>query len=225
MKAKNLETLIDAPSVGKKNLEPGTAGLNDSSESCCSTAPTNNPAHETILGEGSDHPAGLKPYLIGMAASVGVVGFYLGLLTLTSDWYNARLEFREYGTWIIALAIGLGVQATLFSLYRAWRRGESIKAAKYSLAASGGVSTTAMAACCAHYLAVLLPALGLPFLSAAAASLANYQVYFFMAGVISNLFGIGVMLRMMSKSGMILLRFSMTQSPLYFKSVNDKGGI
>ncbi len=304
MKAKNIDTLIDAPSVGKKNLEPRTARLNDLSESCYSTAPINNPGNEIILKEyveserdvtisfavggmscvscqrkiedalyglqavkaahvnftrreavvvlnrgracidelkaavkaqgyslldkqedgakeefeGSHHPMGLKPFLIGVTASLGVVGFYLGLLTLTSDWYNARLEFGEYGTWIITLAIGLGVQATLFSLYRAWRRGESIKAAKYGLVASGGMSTMAMAACCAHYLAVLLPVLGLPFLSAAAASLASYQVYFFMAGVISNLFGIGLILGMMHRSGMIQLRFSVTQSPICFKN-------
>ena len=31
-----------------------------------------------------------RHYLIGMAAALGVVGFYLGLITLTSDWYNAR---------------------------------------------------------------------------------------------------------------------------------------
>jgi hypothetical protein len=155
--------------------------------------------------------------LIGLAASLGVVGFYLGLLSLTSDWYNARLEFEEYAVWIVALAIGLGVQVTLFSFYRSWHKAESNKAVNYSLAASGGISTTAMAACCAHYLAVLLPALGLPFLSAAVASLASYQVYFFVAGVISNLYGIGVMLRMMHRSGMIQWRFSMIQSPLYFK--------
>ncbi len=149
---------------------------------------------------------GLRPYLTGVAAAMGVVGFYLGLLTLTSDWYYARSQFVEYGIWILSLAVGLGVQATLFSLYRAWHRGESMKAAKYSLAASGGISTTAMAACCAHYLVIILPVLGLPFLSAAAASLAGYQTYFFLAGVLSNLFGIGLMIRLMSRSGMIQLR-------------------
>ena len=78
-----------------------------------------------------------------------------------------------------------------------------MKAAKCSLAASGGMSTAAMAACCAHYLGILLPALSLPFLSAAAAGLAQYQTWFFVAGVLSNLFGIGLMLRMMVRSGMI----------------------
>jgi hypothetical protein len=145
----------------------------------------------------------LRPYIYGITAALGVVGFYLGLLTLTSDWYNARLEFREYGLWIITLAVGLGVQVTLFSLFRAWHGAGSMKGAKCSLATSGGMSTTAMAACCSHYLTLVLPALGLPFLSSAAASLASYQVYFLFAGVLSNLFGIGFMLRLMIRSGMI----------------------
>jgi cation transport ATPase len=142
-------------------------------------------------------------YIIGIVAALGVVGFYLGFLTLTSNWHSAQLQFREFGVWIIALAIGLGVQVTLFSLFRSWHGGDSMKGAKCSLATSGGMSTTAMAACCSHYLALVLPALGLPFLSSAAAGLADYQVYFFFAGVLSNLFGIGFMLRLMIRSGMI----------------------
>jgi copper chaperone CopZ len=119
-----------------------------------------------------------RPYLIGAAAALGVVAF---------------------------LAVGLGVQAILFSLLRAWHKGGSTKAAKCTLAASGGISTTAMAVCCSHYILPLLPALGLPFLSTAAASLADYQTYFFLVGVISNLFGIGLMIRMMDKNRMIQL--------------------
>ncbi|MBW1775288.1 MAG: hypothetical protein JRJ82_20750 [Deltaproteobacteria bacterium] len=234
MRDKNKKQLLDKSSVAGKNSESRFTVSGESPRSCCSEDSINNTEHDGMveerkgpgdLGARHDHPAGVRPYLIGLAASLGVVGFYLGLLTLTSDWYNARLEFKEYGIWIVALALGLGVQATLFSLYRAWHRGESLKAAKYSLAASGGISTTAMAACCAHYLAIILPALGLPFFSAAAAGLATYQVYFFMAGVISNLFGIGMMIKMMRKSGMIQWGFSMSRLPLYFKNVNDKGGI
>jgi copper chaperone CopZ len=144
-----------------------------------------------------------RPYLIGAAAMLGVLAFYLGLLTLTSDWYNAKAEFSLYKFWILGLAIGLGVQALLFSLLRAWHKGGSMKAAKCTLAASGGVSTTAMAVCCSHYIVAFLPVLGLPFLSTAAASLADYQIYFFLVGAVSNLFGIGLMIRIMDKSGMI----------------------
>jgi len=143
------------------------------------------------------------PSVIGVAAALGVVGFYLGLLTVTSDWNNARAQFAEYRWWIIALALGLGIQGTLYTYLKKQLKGRTIKAAKSSLAASGGVSTASMAACCAHYLVAFLPALGLPFLSAAAAGLVEYQVEFFFLGVISNLVGIVVMLRTMNKNGLI----------------------
>ncbi len=143
------------------------------------------------------------PYLIGAAAAIAVVGFYLGLITLVSDWYNARMQFEEYRWWILALAAGLGVQATLYAFLRIRLNGKNVKSAKSSLAASGGMSTASMAACCAHYLVAFLPALGLPFLSAAAAGLAEYQTQLFLLGVLSNLFGIGVMLRVIHKNGII----------------------
>ena len=146
------------------------------------------------------HP---RPYLVGLIAALGVVGFYLGLITLTADWYFARSQFSEYRWWILALSAGLGVQATLYTALRGRLAGRNNKAATSSLAASGGLSTAAMAACCAHYLVAFLPALGLPFLSAAVASLDQYQTYFFLVGVISNLFGIGLMLRLLTRNGML----------------------
>lgn len=143
------------------------------------------------------------PYIIGVAAAVSAIGFYLGLLTLTSDWYNARQEFKEYWLWILALAFGLGIQATLYSFMKIRLKEKKVNHAKYTMVASGGMSTSAMAACCAHYLVPILPALGLPFLSVAAAGLANYQIYFFVAGVLSCLFGIAFMLRIMDRYGML----------------------
>jgi len=145
----------------------------------------------------------VKPYIFGVTAAVSVIGFYLGLLTIVSDWYNATSQFAQYWGWIIALATGLGIQATLFSHIKSQLKEETITAAKSSLAASGGVSTASMAACCAHYLVAFLPAFGLPFFSAAAAGLAEYQIEFFFIGVISNIFGIAVMVRTMSKNGLI----------------------
>jgi len=158
---------------------------------------------DKIQADASRGNIGPYPYLIGSAAAIGVVAFYLGLLTLVSDWYNAKAQFNDYRWWIIALSIGLGVQATLFSGLKVRMRGRNMKGAKSSLAASGGMSTASMAACCAHYLVAFLPALGLPFLSAAAAGLAEYQPQFFFLGVVSNLFGIFVMIRVMLKNNII----------------------
>ena len=55
------------------------------------------------------------PFLIGIAAALGIFGLYFGLLTLTSDWNNAKMQFAEDRWWIIALSAGLGIQAALFS--------------------------------------------------------------------------------------------------------------
>jgi cyanate permease len=51
-----------------------------------------------------------------------------------------------------------------------------------------------------------LPVLGLSFLSPAVASLAERQSEFFALGLLSNLFGIGIMLRLMEKSGGLPVR-------------------
>jgi len=155
---------------------------------------------------------GTYPFFIGIAAALGVVVFYLGLLTLTSDWYNAKMQFNEYRWWIFALSLGLGTQATLFTFMRKKIFGGNIKAAKSGLAASGGMSTASMAACCGHYLVPLMPALGLPFLSGAVAGIARYQTELFMLGVLSNLFGLGVMFRIMHKNR--ILKFEMLHEKL-----------
>jgi len=141
-----------------------------------------------------------KPIVIGLAAALGIIGFYLGLLTLTSDWSYARAQFEDYRWWILALAAGLGVQTALFASLRANAAGTRLRGARSSMAASGGVSTISMALCCSHYVAAFLPAIGLPFLSAAAAGLAQYQVQFFGLGVLSNLLGIGYILRLRAKT-------------------------
>lgn len=136
-----------------------------------------------------------------VAAALGVIGFYLGLITLTSDWSNAAYQFSEFGGWVIALALGLGVQVGLFTHMRAVMAGARLKGAASGMAASGGVSGVAMALCCSHYLAAILPAIGLPFFSGAVAGLVEYQTVFFVIGVISNLLGIAYMLRLMVKNG------------------------
>ena len=144
-----------------------------------------------------------RAYLLGILAAFAIVGIYLTMNTLTSDWYFAKVQFSEYRWWIVGLAIGLGIQVTLFALFRAHLRGKKKTAANSSMAAYGGVSAVAMMACCSHYLATVIPLLGISFLSATAvASLEQYQSYFFLAGVVSCLFGIGLMVRLMRKHGM-----------------------
>ena len=133
----------------------------------------------------------IKPYIYGIFDGAAVIAFYLGLVTLTSDWVNARFQFADYRWWIIGLAAGLGIQVTMYVTLRRLS-GQALREA--GVAASGGMSATAMAICCSHYLVTLLPIIGPPFLSAAAANLEQYQIQFFAAGMIFNLIGIAMML-------------------------------
>lgn len=142
------------------------------------------------------------PYLIGMGASLGLLAFYMGVMTLTSDWYYALIQLQDYLFWILALSLGLGIQSTLFVMIRRRLKGIEKKTAKSTLATSGGLSGASMIACCLHHLADIVPFLGLPVL---AVTVQKYQTFFFMIGVLSNLFGISLMLRMMVKYQMIAI--------------------
>lgn len=124
---------------------------------------------------------------IGLAALSTLYGLILYLMnrTLLSAWQ----QFLQSEFWIIALVVGFGIQSGLFWFMRIRRA--SVGAAASATATSAGVSTLAMAACCAHHLAEILPFLGL---SAAALFLGKYQTYFFGLGVISNAIGIYIMI-------------------------------
>lgn len=141
------------------------------------------------------------PVLWGAAAALAVVGFYLGLITLTSDWSYAAYQFSQYGGWVITLAVGLSLQVGLFVRMRSIMAGRHTGGAGKGIAASGSMSGVAMAICCSHYLATVLPAIGLPFLSGAVAGLAQYQTAFFIVGVLSNLLGLAYMLGLMFRNG------------------------
>lgn len=209
------ENLIESDKVMEKDCCKTKANLWSSEESEPSTSDNDLPEKKShhfhytaVLRNIFAHK--YKYILIGLIAAFSVFGFYLGLLTLTAGWSSAQYQFNEYKYWISALAVGLGVQAALFFFLRSKIHGRSKTAAGSSLAASGGLSTASMAACCVHYLVAVLPALGLPFLSAALAGIERYQTYFFLIGVLSNLFGIAMMLRIMKKNGIISGRKTIT---------------
>lgn len=144
-----------------------------------------------------------RPYHYGIVTAALVVVFYLELITLTSDWYNAKAQFIAYRWWILSLAVGLGFQVGLYTHMRRMMAAAHLKGAASGMAASGGMSGVAMALCCSHYLAGLLPLIGLPFLSTAVAGLERYQTQFFIIGVISNILGLAYMFWLMSKKDLL----------------------
>jgi hypothetical protein len=151
-----------------------------------------------MIEENTTAKSPLWPLLVGLFAAVGMVSFYLGLITLTSDWYYAKTQFDDFRWWILSLSAGFGTQAGLFFHLRRLSRAR-LKVARSTVTASGGLSTMAMALCCSHYLATFLPVVGLPFLSAALSGVGQYQVEFFLLGLVSNTLGIGYMLPLIAK--------------------------
>ncbi|HIH41074.1 TPA: hypothetical protein HA239_01530 [Candidatus Woesearchaeota archaeon] len=99
---------------------------------------------------------------------------------------------------MLPLILGFGIQIGLYVYVK-----ESFKAinaaATASVAASGGVSTASMVACCAHHLTDILPLIGLAFLSTV---LVKYQTSFILLGVLSNLIGITIMLNTIQKNSL-----------------------
>jgi hypothetical protein len=164
----------------------------------------------------------IYPFLIGAGASLGLIAFYLAIMTLTADWYYAGIQFEEYRWWIIVLSLGIGVQSTLFALLRRGLKGGEKKTARSTLAASGGVSTGSMVVCCLHHLTDVAPFLGFPIL---AVTLQRYQTYFFLIGVLSNLSGISMMLRMMAKHEMVDLKINFNFLKHPFRALLSKGGL
>lgn len=113
-----------------------------------------------------------------------LLSIYFGLLTLLSGWDFAKLQFFEFWYFIVALAIGFGLQVGMFVYLKNLIHGQMSKGV---VVATGSTSTIAMISCCAHYLVNIIPILGVTgFVSV----VAQYQVELFWFGLVSNLFGI-----------------------------------
>ena len=136
--------------------------------------------------------------LVGVGAAVLLIIIYLGIITWAQDWSHALEQTAELWYWVLALAGGFGVQAGLFSFIRQGIR-QRRAATTASVATSGSVSAGAMAACCAHHLSDVLPLLGL---SGLATFLVDYQVFFIVVGVLSNIVGITIMLETIQRHGL-----------------------
>lgn len=137
-----------------------------------------------------------KHIIIGAGAALLLMIIYLGIIALAQDWTHALEQTADLWYWVLALAVGFGIQAGLFSFI--WQGVKANRAATTgSIATSGGVSAGSMVACCAHHLSDVLPMLGL---SGVAVFLTQYQVFFLVLGVLSNIIGITIMLETIQHS-------------------------
>lgn len=140
-----------------------------------------------------------RHYMWGVAGSAGILSLYFAILTLSNSLSHAVEELGVIGGWIALLTIGFGIQSGLFSFIREMIKERVGAKATASMAAAGGMSTTSMVACCMHHVTDILPILGV---SAAAMFLVQYQTAFLALGVISNLIGVTMMLRIIQKNGL-----------------------
>ena len=134
----------------------------------------------------------LLPTLLGLAGSIGLLGLYLGLVTLAQGFEHAVDLLLEDRYLVTPIILGFGTQVGLFAHLRRTLRARTSRSANALAGAGTGTSGVAMVACCAHHLADVLPFVGL---SGAALFLAEYRQPLMIMGIATNLVGIGVMVR------------------------------
>lgn len=129
-----------------------------------------------------------KSILWGIIGGLALLELYFLILTLVNSLEHAIEQFKDLWPWMSALIIGFSIQVGLYSYIRQKTK---------EVVASAGISTGSMIACCAHHLVDVLPILGL---SAAFLFLAQYQIWFIILGILSNLVGIAFMLNIIKKT-------------------------
>jgi Cu+-exporting ATPase len=126
-----------------------------------------------------------KAIFAGIGAASLLLGLYFGALTLVSGWDFTLEQFLTYRYFVLALAVGFGIQVGLFVHLKALVQGARNQGVV--LATSGTASTAAMVSCCTHYLANIVPIIGAAGLVTFAT---QYQVELFWVGLAFNAGGI-----------------------------------
>lgn len=128
--------------------------------------------------------------LVGAVAALGLVAFYVTVLTAISGWDFTRSQAERDWPYLAAIVPLFGAQLGLYHALRAGAR--AAKATGASATASGGMSGTAMVACCAHFLPTILPYTGIV---AFASVVMEWRVPMLVVAIVANLVGIGVAVR------------------------------
>lgn len=128
-------------------------------------------------------PNRVRPFVFGMLATLALLAFYLGVITLAQGWTHALQQLAEDRWFVGAIAGGFGTQVGIF----AYLRELHARVMAGGVGVSTGTSTAAMLACCAHHLTDVLPILGL---SGAAVFLNAYKTPLLWLGIVMNLAGI-----------------------------------
>lgn len=133
------------------------------------------------------------PLAAGLLGSGGLTLLYFGIVSLAESSEHALTLFWEDRWIVLPIILGFGVQAALYIVLKKQLFLPSAHTGTSTAltGASGGTSTVAMVACCAHHVSDVLPILGL---TAAATFLADYRIPFMLVGLGMTVVGIVVML-------------------------------
>jgi len=127
----------------------------------------------------------IKPITYGTLAFGALLVIYFGALTLLSGWNFTVEQFREFWYYVLPLGAGFGAQIGLYTYLK--QLALQHEHCRTVLATSGTTSTAAMIACCSHYLANILPVIGV---AGAVTLIAQYQVEIFWVGLAINAVGL-----------------------------------
>lgn len=137
-----------------------------------------------------------RPASWALVAGISLLSVYFLILTVAESFNHSIEQFKEMWYWVTLLVLGFSIQAGLYSYIRQEIRMRKEGVATSSMATAGGISTTSMVACCAHHVTDVLPILGV---SAAVVFFNKFQSVFLLVGVLSNLIGVTLMLRIIQK--------------------------
>ena len=128
------------------------------------------------------------PMFYGTLASAILLGVYFAVLSFVSGWGFAQNQFVSFWYFIVSLSLGFGIQIGLYfhlkELIRGGQGGGRV------LGVTATTSTATMISCCTHYIANLLPILGV---AGVVTFVAQYQTELFWVGLLFNLGGIAYM--------------------------------
>ena len=128
-----------------------------------------------------------KAWLYGILSILVVLTLNFLVLYLLDFPLMAVEIIGKYWYLLFLLIGGFGLQISLFTYFNGLD-----KISCSTTAISGTVSGTSMILCCSHYLLNLLPFLGAFIGISALTKLSDYTLHFLLLGIVSNIFGVGI---------------------------------
>lgn len=136
-----------------------------------------------------------KSIVIGIGAGIALLALYFTVMAFTKTSLSEAIgQLYSLRFWVIPLILTFGIQIGIYVYISDCNKKHMVSGK--STAVSTTTSGTAMLACCAHHITNILPIIGL---SVFATFLAKYQVWFLGLGIVSNIVGIGMLVRQLKK--------------------------